>query len=753
MLVQKRRIPVLVLVALALMLAACREPEGPSSPPTVAAEPQAKLEGTEWLLSSLNGNRAVEGSSVTLDFFPDSYLQGEAGCNSYGDYYVTSGSSFDLPEIHRTSFDCDLPDNVKQQERAYFEALENIASYWATAERLEFQDADGEVILVFARKLPPAVDPSLEDTGWILALLSGEEPLAGSHITLNLGQEGFDGFSGCNTYGGEYEAASNGTLNTGPIFQTAMECETPALTEQEGRYVEALRNSASYRVSADRLEIDNAAGETALVFVPKASFTMNPGDLLGTAWQLSSLNGENLIEGSTITLAFHNDYRVGGHAGCQDYVATYQASSSDLSFLFFSMIEAGCSMEEALVVQEGTYTTLLGWASSYRLQQERLEILTERGETLVFEPLPEAADASLEGTTWLLSAFVEETEAEGMAAPLPMVTMPLLGTQITATFQDDKVGGSAGCNSYGAVFAVDGTTLRVETPEATEMACLEPPGIMEQEQRYLDILSSAVVHSIHFNQLWLETGDGYALIFAAATRGQGMTDLLADLRAAGWEVEATQKMVDHGFSIKGQRVLVAGSPVFVYEFADTLAADIAFAGVSVDDHSMTVTRPEGEVTVETHGDWIETPHLYKRGSLIVIAGDHPTVLDALDKTMGPQPRAPEPEDCSMADAFPPEEGQLIWPALEGVQPDRAAPGERVEVRGTGGFLYWNNECGEFRNESAKDFQLFFDGEPLGSINCYAHTCLADLMIPADAAPGIHTISVEGGSGTEVSIEE
>lgn len=66
-------------------------------------------------------------------------------------------------------------------------------------------------------------------------------------------------------------------------------------------------------------------------------------------------------------------------------------------------------------------------------------------------------------------------------------------------------------------------------------------------------------------------------------------------------------------------------------------------------------------------------------------------------------------------------------------------------------MYWNNECGEFRNESARDFQVFFDGEPVGSITCYAHTCLTDLTIPADAALGIHTISVEGGSSMDVEV--
>jgi hypothetical protein len=113
--------------------------------------------------------------------------------------------------------------------------------------------------------------------------------------------------------------------------------------------------------------------------------------------------------------------------------------------------------------------------------------------------------------------------------------------------------------------------------------------------------------------------------------------------------------------------------------------------------------------------------------------------------------SPEARDCSIPNAFPPEEAQLIWPTLHEVQPVQAAPGDQVEIRGTGGFLHWNNECGEFRNESAKDFQLLFDGEPADSITCYAHTCLVNLTIPADASPGIHTICVEGGSSIDIQI--
>ncbi|UCC63552.1 MAG: hypothetical protein JSV36_00390, partial [Anaerolineae bacterium] len=71
--------------------------------------------------------------------------------------------------------------------------------------------------------------------------------------------------------------------------------------------------------------------------------------------------------------------------------------------------------------------------------------------------------------------------------------------------------------------------------------------------------------------------------------------------------------------------------------------------------------------------------------------------------------------------------------------------------GSGGNLYWDNDCGQFWLESARGFQLFFDGEPLGLIECYASMCVANLTVPGDALPGPHTISVEGGSSLGIEV--
>jgi hypothetical protein len=52
------------------------------------------------------------------------------------------------------------------------------------------------------------------------------------------------------------------------------------------------------------------------------------------------------------------------------------------------------------------------------------------------------------------------------------------------------------------------------------------------------------------------------------------------------------------------------------------------------------------------------------------------------------------------------------------------------------------------NESARDFELYFDDELVGSINCMVNHCEVDFTIPLEALPGNHTISIEGGSNLD-----
>ncbi|MGH2544825.1 MAG: META domain-containing protein, partial [Ardenticatenaceae bacterium] len=58
------------------------------------------------------------------------------------------------------------------------------------------------------------------------------------------------------------------------------------------------------------------------------------------------------------------------------------------------------------------------------------------------------------------------------------------------------VGGDAGCNQFGGAFSVDGNSITIENLVQTQMACLDPAGIMEQESAYLSALTNAATYQV-----------------------------------------------------------------------------------------------------------------------------------------------------------------------------------------------------------------------------------------------------------------
>lgn len=89
----------------------------------------------------------------------------------------------------------------------------------------------------------------------------------------------------------------------------------------------------------------------------------------------------------------------------------------------------------------------------------------------------------LEDTEWFLRSYGEQDN---------LVTI-IEGTEITATFNSAKgeISGSAGCNTYFARYEIKDNTLAILEMAYTEMACLLPEGIMQQEQYFLSVLANA----------------------------------------------------------------------------------------------------------------------------------------------------------------------------------------------------------------------------------------------------------------------
>ena len=80
----------------------------------------------------------------------------------------------------------------------------------------------------------------------------------------------------------------------------------------------------------------------------------------------------------------------------------------------------------------------------------------------------------------------------------------------TISFDDDSgvTNGSTGCNSFFGEYSVDGNSISFSQIAWTERACLDPPGVMEQESDFLLILTAVTSFEIDGDELRLISPDG-----------------------------------------------------------------------------------------------------------------------------------------------------------------------------------------------------------------------------------------------------
>ena len=108
-------------------------------------------------------------------------------------------------------------------------------------------------------------------------------------------------------------------------------------------------------------------------------------------------------------------------------------------------------------------------------------------------------DANLRGTSWELVSYAGK--------------LPLDGKIMTANFEGAEVSGSTSCNHYFGGYKVKNDQISIEGLGWTEMACMDPEGIMEQEQVIMSLLSKSDTFTLQGNRLEIKTTTGESLIF------------------------------------------------------------------------------------------------------------------------------------------------------------------------------------------------------------------------------------------------
>lgn len=131
----------------------------------------------------------------------------------------------------------------------------------------------------------------------------------------------------------------------------------------------------------------------------------------------------------------------------------------------------------------------------------------------------DGAPPELAGTMWQLNSLNGEP--------------PIADTEITLQFSETDATGVSGCNQYGGPYTLEGSQLSFGEIASTMMACLEPEGVMDQEQAYLGALQT--VESARVANGQLELLDASGSLVLAYTEQQPPAD--AALEGTNWVLE------------------------------------------------------------------------------------------------------------------------------------------------------------------------------------------------------------------------
>ena len=240
-----------------LFVLACTQPG--ESPIQRTVDAQA-LEGTDWIVASLNGGSPVQGSNITMNFERGT-VGGYAGCNWYGSSYSISDTTVQFGPAERTARGCVSPAGVSEQEERYLETLGRVTTIRMINDRLAMADRAGTTVLLLAPRRRFAMNPAdLVGTSWQLRAVN-DTIQSDSAITLMIPREQeISGFAGCRRFTGTYEARGD-EIRITSISMAATECaQGQAALLREGRFTTNLSEASYFRLGADSLELVTAPG-------------------------------------------------------------------------------------------------------------------------------------------------------------------------------------------------------------------------------------------------------------------------------------------------------------------------------------------------------------------------------------------------------------------------------------------------------------------------------------------------------------
>ena len=465
---------------------------------------------TLWTLQSIRAESNLEKiepwENISAVFTTQEVLLGAAGCSGYSALYSTNEGTGGILVDRLETADIQCPDEM-MHAKTYLDMLPEVEKIRSTGSHLQVSSDEGNDEMLYSSNVY-----AFENTIWTLIALNGGPIAEEAPLTLQfIPDEGLvtghaGGIVGCDDYMAEYTRSEDGAITIDRISTTQNECSAEVI-EIEQSYLNTLNTAESYMIIGDKLVLNSPLA--ILIFDGDSTPLEGPLWLLRTIMEDSNI--QTPVEGSDFTAKFIHDPNgstgtLRGTTGCNDYLSTYVDNLAEFKINPFDTQEnEECS--EELTQQEEVFIDGLRTASTYQIYGNILLINFGTSGKLIFFATHSPVEAlhdltALKGTFWFLKAIGNRELLEG--------------TYINAQFdiKEDSVSGTvsgfAGCNSYQ--FEIEeGFTLAGLS--VTEMFCEQPAGVMDQEQLFLDSLSTARSYSLDPDQLIIFT-NGEPLIFS-----------------------------------------------------------------------------------------------------------------------------------------------------------------------------------------------------------------------------------------------
>lgn len=222
-----------------------------------------------------------------------------------------------------------------------------------------------------------------------------------------------------------------------------------------------------------------------------------PSPLEVTTWRLDTPDPK--AAPPTVRFA---EGRASGFSGCNRFTGSYTRDGDAISIGPLAGTMMACP--EPRMAAEKAFLDALSGKHGVAIAGDRLTLTPASGSPLAFQAEP---PPTLTGVTWNVTGFNNGRQA---------VVSPRTGTTVTLSFENGKVTGTAGCNSFRATYTSEGSRLSIG-PAATTRKLCPAEGVMEQERQFLAALSTAKTWTVENGTLDVHRADGERVLMAKGT--------------------------------------------------------------------------------------------------------------------------------------------------------------------------------------------------------------------------------------------